>query len=45
MSLWRNDANAFLLFVFIGLGVLGHNPKITLTAVMIWWMGLFCSRN
>ena len=35
MSLWASNANALLLLVFVGLGILGHNPAITISALII----------
>lgn len=35
MSLWASNANALLLLLFVALGILGHNPSVTISALII----------
>lgn len=35
MSFWAGHANAMLLLVFVALGIIGNNPSITISALII----------
>ncbi|PIT16663.1 hypothetical protein BHC44_07165 [Snodgrassella alvi] len=35
MSFWASNANALLLLLFVGLGIVGHNPSVTISALII----------
>ena len=35
MSFWASNANALLLLLFVALGIIGHNPSVTISALII----------
>ncbi|MCX8746145.1 DUF441 domain-containing protein [Snodgrassella alvi] len=35
MSFWASNANALLLLLFVALGIFGHNPSVTISALII----------
>ncbi|NUE66729.1 DUF441 domain-containing protein [Snodgrassella sp. ESL0253] len=35
MSFWASNANALLLLLFVALGIIGNNPSVTISALII----------